>query len=243
MITRRPVKIILGVVLGLSVLCIGAVLSYYFTNQSLPTHSKDPIALSDSDQGLYYEANHLRTELGGQVWPGWEQAKYIPFVAYNEAYAFLLGMADPPSGWTLPGKAAARGAAWEAVGGSNAHPAGYYRQPVQNAAREIGAFTVRIGETWVACLPTYEWYQIEFFNAMREQLPPVVKDIFPYALARNTILGGSDRYIASQLHEAFHAAGEGEWPTPGCDTSAQITNRIVAACVAIEPAPTPAREP
>ena len=202
---RRPVKIILGIVIGLTVLCIGSILVFYVTNQSLPTHSKDPATLTDADQALFYEANHLRKELGGQVWPGWELVKYIPFVAYNEAYTFLMGMADPANGWSLPGKAEVRGAAWEAVGGTNANPAGIYRQPVQDAGRAIGAFTVRIGETWAASLPTYEWYQIEFFNGMRQQFPPVVRDIFPYALARNTMLGGSDRYIASLLHEAFHA--------------------------------------
>ena len=209
---RRPLKIILGIVLGLSVLCLGAVLLFYLTNQSLPTHSKDPAVFSDEDQNLFYEANHLRHELGAQVWPGWEKAKYIPFVAYNEAYAFLIGMVDPPAGWIQPGKAEAKGATWEQAPGTNANPAGYYRQPVADAPRTIGAFTVRIGDTWAASLPTYEDYQVEFFNGMRQQLPPVIRDVFPFALTRNTLLGGTDRYITVQLHEAFHAFQSTEAP-------------------------------
>ncbi len=215
---RRPLKIVLGVVLGLTVLCLGAALLFYLTNQSLPTHSQDPAVFADEDQNLFYEANHLRQELGGQVWPGWEKAKYIPFVAYNEAYAFLIGTVDPPSGWNQPGKLEKKGAAWEQVPGSNANPAGYYRQPVANAPQAIGAFTVRIGDTWAAALPTYEWYQAEFFNGMRQQLPPVVKDVFPFALTRNTLLGGTDRYISTQLHEAFHAF-----------QASQVLNRMLVA--------------
>jgi hypothetical protein len=219
---RKPAKIILGVVLGLSALCLVVVLTFYLTNQSLPTHSKDPAQFTDEDQNLFYEANHLRHVLGGQVWPGWEQAKYVPFVAYDEAYAFLIGMADPPAGWTLPGKLEKSGSTWEQVAGSNANPAGYYRQPVTNAARAIGAFTVRIGDTWAASLPTSEWFEIEFYNGMRQQLPPLVKDIFPYVLSRSILLGGSDRYITGQLHEAFHAFQATEVPNRLLEAEATV---------------------
>ncbi len=215
---RKAVKIVLGIVLGLAVLCLGTALVFYLTNQNLPTHSKDPAVYASEEQNLFFEANHLRTTLGGQVWPGWETASPIPFVAYNEEYAFLMGMADPPEGWTLPGKPAVRGAAWEPVGGSSANPTGYYRQPVSDASRSIGAFTVRVGQTWAVSLPTYEWYRIEFSNGMRQQLPPVVRDIFPISLALNSTIGGTSQYVMSQLHEAFHVY-----------QAEQALNRLLAA--------------
>ncbi len=202
---RRSVKIILGIGLGLAVLCLGAALVFYLINRGLPTRSQDPAVYSDKEQNLFYEANHLRQVLGSQVWPGWETAKTIPYVAYNEAYAFLVGMDDPPSGWTLPGRSNLRGAAWEPVAGSTANPAGYYRQPVADAPQSIGAFTVRVGSTWALSLPTNEWYRIEFSTGMHQELPLVIRDIFPYSLALDSTLGGSSQYVTTQLHEAFHA--------------------------------------
>lgn len=193
---------VLLVVAGLLLLRIGAAVVSAMINRSLPTGSQVVDRLSDQEKARLAEVFHLRQTLGDTVWPGWGQAD-IPVILYNEEYAFLVGYPDPPSGWAkVPGRDR-RGGPWEMVPNDTFEGRPYYRQrlPAPDATPE--AFTVLVGEQWVASMSTREWARISLMNQIREDLLPLLKQIFPYRLALGVY--SSDRHIIAVLHESFHA--------------------------------------
>jgi hypothetical protein len=201
---RRTLKFLLWLLLGLSGLCLAAAGISALANRGLPTQSASPERLTDADRARLVEALHLRQSLGDSVWPGWGSAD-IPVILYNEQYAFLTGLDRPAPGWVKVPETATRGAAWDMVQRSalNGHPV--YRQPVSEADRAIGAFTVRVGESWTACLGTRDWSQVSFVRGMRAQFPPLVREVVPYPLIWQLLMGETDRYLAALMHESFHA--------------------------------------
>ena len=80
----------------------------------------------------------------------------------------------------------------------------YYRQRVSDPGNEIGAFTVRIDEQFAPCLATLEWMRIGLAGKMREELPPVVADIFPYRIFPIGTFT-AEWHIFGLQHEALHA--------------------------------------
>lgn len=136
--------------------------------------------------------------------PGWSQAD-IPLVAYNEQYAFLVGYPDPPPGWVTVPQGARRGQAWEPVPGDDFYGQPYYRQRLADPEVTPQAFTVRIGDGWAASMATLDWFKISLAQQFRQDLPGPLKPVFPYSLAVNLLISGSDRYATLVLHEAAHA--------------------------------------
>jgi hypothetical protein len=67
------------------------------------------------------------------------------------------------------------------------------------------AFTVQVGDSWVASLQTYDWATISLVQPIRQDLPGFLRPIFPYRLFIGQLLGNSDKYISLVAHEAFHA--------------------------------------
>lgn len=201
---RRALKVLLWLLLGLSGLCLLAAGISAVINRGLPLQSSTPERLTDADLARLEEALHLRQTLGDSVWPGWGSWD-SPIILYNEKYAFLTGLDQPSPGWIKVPETAVRGGAWEQVQGLslNGHPV--YRQAVSDADRVIGAFTVRVGDRWVACLGTNEWSRVSFVRGMRGQLPPGVREVFPYPLVWQFLMGATDRYLAALMHESFHA--------------------------------------
>ena len=170
---------------ALSLLCVVAVGASALINRNLPTGSQVVDGLSEIEKARLGEVFHLRQMLGESVWPGWGAAD-IPVILWNEEYAFLLGYPDPPAGWAQ-------------VPGDAFQDQLYYRQRWADPQ----AFTVRVGERWVASMSTKEWTQISLMNQIREDLPPLLKQVFPYRLAIPLLT--SDWHIAAVLHESFHA--------------------------------------
>jgi hypothetical protein len=191
-------RIALGLVLLLAVVVALSALS----NLLLPSSSTTIEQLSDLDKARVLEASHLRRTLGNTLWPGWGSAT-IPLIQYNEQYAFLINYPAPPAGWLKMPQRLSRGGPWEPVPDDTFDSETYYRQSLSEANGGPQAFTVLVGERWVASMATKQWTQIGLGNEMRKDLPGVLKHIVPYrAFGR---LVNSDWHICGVLHETFHA--------------------------------------
>jgi hypothetical protein len=197
-------KIILYSILGLTVLCIGIIGYLALSNWNLPTHSQVVDRLSDLEKARLAEAIHLRQTLGDQVWPGWGDAD-IPFIIYNEGFAFLLGYPEPPDGWVKVPQNEARGGPWEAVPGDTFNGQVYYRQELLDPKITPENFTVLVGDRWSATLSTKEYSLVSFVSGFRTQLPLVIRSIFPYRWMWWQLVGETENYLGALEHEAFHA--------------------------------------
>jgi len=174
------------------------------SNRMLPTESAQAAALSAAEKARLAETIQVRQQVGDVVWPGWETA-VIPLVIYNEAYAFLLGYPNPPDGWINVSTNEPHGGPWEQVPDDLFNGEPYYRQPLPASGETPQAFTVRVGERWAASMQTQEWLEISLSNQLRADLPAFLAPIFPYQIANNLFLRGSDGYISLLSHESFHA--------------------------------------
>jgi hypothetical protein len=205
---KRPascMKIFLWAVLGLPGLCLVLTVVSFLVNQRAPQASEVVEHLSTLDKARLAEADHLRWAVGDDVFPGWGQAE-IPFVVYNEEYAFLVGMRETPDdGWYKIPRGSQRGIAWEQVPGDEFFGQPYYRQRLLDPNTTPEAFTVQVGEQWAASLTTYDWMKIKLAQEFRQDLPAFLRPVFPYGLAVNLLLTGSDFYTVALLHEAAHA--------------------------------------
>ena len=175
-------------------------------NRNLPTESTEVERLSELEKARLSEFFQVRQEMGGAVWPGWDTA-VIPVIVYNEAYAFLLGYpdADPPAGWIKVPQGSQKGTAWELMPDDLFNGAPYYRQPLPTNGDTPQAFTVRVGEQWVASMTTMEWMEISLADQFRSDLPSFLAPIIPYGLLNNLFIRGSEGYISLLAHESFHA--------------------------------------
>jgi hypothetical protein len=142
--------------------------------------------------------------LGEEVWPGWGKAG-IPIIIYNESYAFLIGYPDPPSGWIKMPQEESRGGPWEVVPDDRFDGQIYYRQRLSDPYKTPEGFTVLVGDRWVATFQTMEHSAISFYAGLRDELPPVVREVAPYKLIYKLLVGESDAYITLLIHESFHA--------------------------------------
>lgn len=191
-------------VLGILALLVLVTAVLAFSNRTLPTESTQVATLSDAEKARLAEVMQVRQQLGNKVWPGWETA-VIPIIVYNEAYAFLLGYPNPPDGWINVSTNEPHGDTWERVPDDLFNGEAYYRQPLPASGETPQAFTVRVGEQWVATMQTKEWMTISLHNQFRTELPSFLKPIFPYQIATGLFLRGSDGYISAIIHESFHA--------------------------------------
>lgn len=173
-------------------------------NLTLPTESKVKDVLSQNEKAYISEAMNLQDKIGNEVWPGWGDLQ-IPVIIYNEKYAFLIGYHNPPAGWMKMPREELRGTEWEVVKNDSFGGATYYRQLLPNPDITPEAFTVKVGERWVASMQTKEYAAITFYKNLHGELPPVLNAIFPYKIFWQFLLGSTENYIASLEHEAFHA--------------------------------------
>ena len=201
---RRVWYWIKRIILGFFLLAVFTLVLSAISNRFRPTQSEIVTILTEAEKARAAETIHLRQTLGDSVWEGWGSAD-IPLILYNEAYAFLLNYPfDPPDGWlTVPDKQPL-GTAWEVVPDDTFNGDPYYRQPL-NSGVTPQAFTVLIGDQWVASMATKEWMEIGLANNIQDQLPNFLQPIFPYQLFVNQLVNSSDHYIALVLHESFHA--------------------------------------
>jgi len=201
---KRFLRIIFFGAIGLTLVFVAAVGISALSNLNLPTHSQVTDHLSDLEKARLAEAIHLRRTLGDTVWPGWGLLD-IPIIVYNEEYAFLVGYSSPPAGWVKMPQEEPRGGPWEAVPEDTFESQVYYRQRLANPEITPENFTVLVGERWVATMETKEYMEIHFYVEFREELPSVLRPVFPYRLVWGLLMGETDTYIGGLEHETFHA--------------------------------------
>lgn len=160
--------------------------------------------LDGRDEALLSEAIHLRRQLGNEVWPGWGDV-VIPVVAYNDDYAFLIGLPDPAQGWTRVTDGRVMGGGWEPVATDSFGGDSYHRQPVPATGDGPQAFTILVGDRWTASMQTYDWMRISLAERFRSTMPRVLRPVFPYGLVVKLFTGGGEGYASLVCHEAFHA--------------------------------------
>lgn len=196
---KRVALILVGLLL---LLCLAGAAISIITNRNLPIEAAGAAQLSELDKVRLAEIFHLRQTLGDAVWPGWGQAD-IPAILYNESHAFLVDLPDPQPGWIkLPQQH--RGGPWQPVPDDTFVGQIYYRQQLPDGVTPE-AFTVLVGDHWVSSMATKEWLVMALANQFREELPPGIDVVFPYRLVTNLFISSSDFYVASVLHESFHA--------------------------------------
>ncbi len=196
-------KVFLYLALGLTLVCLVGLGILAIANRNLPNQSQTVERLSADQKALLAETTHLRMMLGGEVWPGWDRIT-IPYIVYNEDYAFLVGYPDPPAGWVKVPQNERRGGEWEAVPNDTYQGQAYYRQPLPDPEVTPENFTVLVGDRWVATLFTREAAAVSFYTGFREELPAFVRPVFPYRLAWRYLGGESTAYISALAHESFH---------------------------------------
>jgi len=200
---KRGRKIVLWVLIGLPLACVLIALASYISNLSLPQGSAVVDRLSSQDKAQLAEFYHLKAGIGNEVWPEFG-SQSGPVILYNEDYAFLVGVQNPPDGWVKVLETRVRGGAWEEVAGDDFAGQPYFRQRVADPGNEIGAFTVRIGEQYAPCLATLEWMRIGLAGEMRKELPHFVAEVFPYRIFPIGTFT-AEWHIFGLQHEALHA--------------------------------------
>jgi hypothetical protein len=190
--------------LGLLILCLLLAGISALINRNLPSHSMVVDRLGEAEKARLAEFFQVRQQLGDGVWPGWGTA-VIPVIVYNEAYAFLLGYANPADGWVKVPQMEQRGASWQLVPDDLFNGELYYRQQLPLTGENPEAFMVKVGDQWAASMPTMEWMEIGLAHQFRDMLPSFLEPVFPYTLVSGVFLRGSDGYISLLAHESFHA--------------------------------------
>lgn len=201
---RRARRVALILVSVLVVLCLGAALTVFITNRTLPTEEARLDHLTALDKARLAEAFHLRQAVGNDAWPGWGDVD-IPLIVYNSEYAFLVGMADPLPGWTTVPRHTRQGNPWEPVPDDDFLGATYYRSRLPETGETPQAFTLLLGDQWAAAFQTRPAMLVTLAHQFRDDLPPGLNQVFPYSLAASLFLRNSDTYIGGLLHESFHA--------------------------------------
>ena len=124
--------------------------------------------LGPTEKAELTEVLSLKSSLGDEVWPGLAAAD-IPLILFNDRYEFLVGVPDAPAPWT-------------AVEGDDFAGQTYFRR----AAEKPQAFAVAVGDRWAGSLGQLERMNREYLLGVRQQLPPVLAQLFPYPFATLT---------------------------------------------------------
>lgn len=177
---------------------------FIVTNHAnLRFHANENGKLSDLDKAEIEEFFNLQKQLGDAVWPGFGKAD-IPVILYNNDWAFLVGYVNPPDGWKKVPDMNQRGKYWEPVSEDKIVGQTYYRQRLDSSSSPE-AFTVKVGNKWVACMTTIEWTRIKLENDIKKNMPAVQNDSLSLKRIVNIMGGNVDKHISMIVHEAFHA--------------------------------------
>lgn len=186
----------------LSAICLFSITLLFLLNRSIPEVSENPQLLSPEQIQLMKEANHLLKSAGNQVFPGWAESP-TAWVFYNEDMAFLSGLIPDQTtqGWEMYPRKHQRGGKWEEITSNGQN---YFRTPLQNSQETPENFIVKVGNQPVASFQTHEFALIYMHNLMYSELPPILREIFPYRLFFKELFLAPEAYISSLAHEAFH---------------------------------------
>ena len=173
------------------------------SNLNLAFQINENEKLTDLDRAEIEEFFNLQKQLGDSVWPGFGKAD-IPVILYNKQWAFLAGYKNPPDGWKKVPGMNQYGKKWELVPHDKVVGWNYYRQQI-DSGNTPQAFTVRVGEKWVACITTIEWTRIKLENEIKKNMPSSQRDSLFLKMMVNYMGGNLDKHISMIIHESFHA--------------------------------------
>lgn len=199
----KILKIFLKGLKWLLLLVLGVLIISALYNLTLKSSSEITEKLTESQKAYLAEYYHLQEEMMGNMWPSFS-GNPIPAIVYNEEYAFLTGLENPSAGWVKMPSNEFRGGEWELVEKDHFYGEPYYRQYLPDPNITPENFTVKVGDTWVSTMQTKEFAEVSFYNGFKDELPPVVSQVFPYKIFWNLIMGEAESYIGGLIHEAFH---------------------------------------
>lgn len=202
-VMKRSLKSMIGwIVLLISVMCLLSSVTLFLLNRTIPQVSTNPQVLSQEQIQLMRESNHLIESVGNQAFPGWGDTP-LAWVFYNEKTVFLSGVVIEPTtqGWVMYPRKHQRGGTWEEVSSTGQN---YFRTLLQNPQETPENFIVKVGNQLAASFQTHEFALIYMHNLMYSELPPILRDIFPYRLFFKDLFLAPEAYISALTHEAFH---------------------------------------
>lgn len=200
---KRSIKTIISrFVLFTSAICLFSSTFLFLLNRSIPEVSANPQMLSSEQIQLMKETNHLLKSVGNQVFPGWGDSP-TAWVFYNEDMAFLSGVIpnQTSQGWVMYPRKHQRGGTWEEITDNGQN---YFRTPLENPQETPENFIVKVGNQLAASFQTHEFALVYMHNLMYSDLPPILREIFPYRLFFKDLFLAPEAYISALSHEAFH---------------------------------------
>lgn len=220
--TKRKPRLFLVIILSLTGLCLAALAVSFLFNVFTPTPDAALDHLTDLDKARLAEAIHLRQTLGSDVLPDWGDAD-ISIIVYNQAYLFLVGLLEPADGWVRVPQGTHLGQPWELVPNDTFLGQPYYRQAYEQPDGHTQAFTVLVGDRWVASLQTYDWMKTAMTDQIEQDFPAVLRNVLPVSLFVDQLIPDSDTYIRLIAHESVHAY-QGMIMTDQLNESERINN-------------------
>lgn len=185
---NRWISIIILSLLGLCLLTAGI---SFISNQFLPKASSTPDKLSQEDLFRAEETLNLMDRLGDQTWPGLDGS--IPLLLFNDSHAFLINSHENLEDWRL-------------LEGAQVNNLPVY---VQEKERNYQAFTEPLANgQYAGSMTTKNAINVGFINLFKQDLPPVISQVFPYRL----MLLSTDHYITALVHESFHVYQAENYP-------------------------------
>ncbi|GIV66973.1 MAG: hypothetical protein KatS3mg047_1366 [Bellilinea sp.] len=207
---KKRKTLLLGIFFTLAGLCLLSSLTLFIINQSLPKSSNHPELLSENQMLLMQEANRLLEAMGNEVFPGWSDEP-TAWVLYNETSAFAVGIETPLSeGWTMYPRTHQRGGAWQPVSASGQT---IFRTMIEDPQQTPENFVVKVGDQIAASFQTQEYALIYFHDLMYAELPPLLREVFPYRPFFRDLILAPEAYISALAHEAFHVYQARQNPT------------------------------
>ncbi|MDW7680984.1 MAG: hypothetical protein SCK70_10490, partial [bacterium] len=178
---NRKITVIILSLLGLCLLTAGI---SFISNQFLPKASSTPDRLSQEDLYRAEETLNLMGRLGDQTWPSLNAS--MPILLFNDSHAFLINSQENLENWRL-------------LEGAQVNKLPVY---VQEKERDYQAFTEPLSNgQYAGSMTTKNATNVGFINLFKQDLPPVISQVFPYRL----MLLSTDHYITALVHESFHA--------------------------------------
>jgi hypothetical protein len=185
---NRRITIIILSLLGLCLLTTGI---SFISNQFLPKVSSTPDKLTQEDLYRAEETLNLMDSLGDQTWTGLNDS--MPLLLFNDSHAFLINSQEDLESWRL-------------LEGAQVNNLPVYFQEKQ---RDYQAFTEPLSNgQYAGSMTTKNATNVGFVNLFKQDLPPVISQVFPYRL----ILLSTDHYITALVHESFHAYQAENYP-------------------------------
>ena len=203
-ILKKTGRIILKGLFWIFLVTIALLTASAFYNLTLSSSSSVTERLTESQKVYIAEYFNLQDQIMKELWPGVVKTQ-IPVIVYNEEYAFLVGLEDPEAGWLKVPADLHRGHKWVEMESDNFQGDSYYYQFLPDPDITPENFTVKVGSDWVSTLQTREFAEVSFYNGFKQELPPLISQVFPYKIFWNLVMGEAESYVSAMIHEAFHA--------------------------------------